>query len=81
VGTNTIGKLVFFPDYPRAVVVKADNSTMDEMIEEGMITSVFDLVLGEVVGHVHQVWNDAGQTRVQTAGLKGIPQLKCFVIL
>lgn len=49
--------------------------TMEELIEQEVITSVFDLVPDEVVGHMYQAWNDAGPTRLETAGLKGIPQL------
>jgi uncharacterized protein (UPF0261 family) len=49
--------------------------TMEEMIEQGVITSVFDLVPDEVVGHMYQASNDAGPTRLETAGFKGIPQL------
>ncbi|MDH5363739.1 MAG: Tm-1-like ATP-binding domain-containing protein [Dehalococcoidia bacterium] len=49
--------------------------TMEEFIKQGVITSVFDLVPDEVVGHMYQAWNDAGPTRLETAGLKGIPQL------
>ena len=49
--------------------------TMEELIEQGIITSVFDLCPDEVAGHMYQAWNDAGPTRMEAAGLKGIPQL------
>lgn len=49
--------------------------TMEELIDRGVITSVFDLCPDEVVGHMYQAWNDAGPTRLEPAGLKGIPQL------
>lgn len=60
------------------VVFHADGTggkAMDELIEQGIITSVFDLVPDEVVGHMYQASNDAGPTRLETAGRKGIPQL------
>jgi len=48
---------------------------MEEMIEQGLIQGVFDLSTNEVVDNVYQGWADAGPTRLETAGRKGIPQL------
>lgn len=48
---------------------------MDEMIAEGLIQGVFDLSTNEIVDHLYHGWADAGPTRIETAGEKGIPQL------
>lgn len=48
---------------------------MEEMIEQGLIQGVFDLSTNEVVDNVYQGWADAGPTRLEAAGRKGIPQL------
>ena len=48
---------------------------MEEMIEQGLIQGVFDLSTNEVVDHLYQGWSDAGPTRLEVAGRKGIPQL------
>jgi uncharacterized protein (UPF0261 family) len=48
---------------------------MEEMIEQGLIQGVFDLSTHEVVDHLYQGWSDAGPTRLEVAGRKGIPQL------
>ncbi len=48
---------------------------MEEMIEQGLIQVVFDLSPNEIVDHLYQGWGDAGPTRMEEAGRKGIPQL------
>jgi uncharacterized protein (UPF0261 family) len=48
---------------------------MEEMIEQGLIQVVFDLSTNEVVDHLYSGWSDAGSTRLEVAGRKGIPQL------
>jgi uncharacterized protein (UPF0261 family) len=48
---------------------------MEEMIEQGMIHGVFDLSPNEIVDHLYQGWSDAGSTRMEEAGKRGIPQL------
>lgn len=48
---------------------------MEEMIEQGLIQAVFDLSTNEVVDHLYQGWSDAGPTRMEEAGNRGIPQL------
>jgi len=48
---------------------------MEEMIEQGLIQGVFDLSTNEVVDNLYQGWGDAGPTRMEVAGRKGIPQL------
>jgi uncharacterized protein (UPF0261 family) len=48
---------------------------MEEMIEQGLIQGVFDLSTNEVVDHLYHGWSDAGPTRLEVAGRKGIPQL------
>lgn len=48
---------------------------MEEMIDQGLIQGVFDLSPNEVVDHLYQGFGDAGPTRMEEAGRKGIPQL------
>jgi uncharacterized protein (UPF0261 family) len=48
---------------------------MEEMIEQGLIQGVFDLSTNEIVDHLYHGWSDAGATRLEVAGKKGIPQL------
>ena len=50
---------------------------MEEMIDQGLIQGVFDLSTNEIVDHQYQGWGDAGATRMEVAGKKGIPQLVC----
>jgi uncharacterized protein (UPF0261 family) len=50
-------------------------AAMEEMIEQGLIQGVFDLSTNEVVDHLYQGWGDAGPTRLEGAGRKGLPQL------
>ena len=49
--------------------------SMEELIEQGIIKGVFDASPNEVVDHLYGAWSDAGPTRLEVAGLKGIPQL------
>lgn len=48
---------------------------MEELIEQGVIKAVFDLSPNEVVDHLYGGWGDAGPTRLEVAGRKGIPKL------
>ena len=48
---------------------------MEEMIEQGLIQGIFDLLTNEVVDHLYHGWSDAGPTRMEEAGRKGIPEL------
>jgi uncharacterized protein (UPF0261 family) len=48
---------------------------MEEMIHHDLIQGVFDLSTNELVDHLYQGWSDAGPTRLEGAGKKGIPQL------
>ncbi len=48
---------------------------MEEMVDQGLIQGVFDLSPNELVDHLYQGWGDAGPTRLEAAGRKGIPQL------
>ena len=48
---------------------------MEELIEQGVIKVVFDLSPNEVVDHLYGGWGDAGSTRLEAAGRKGIPKL------
>jgi uncharacterized protein (UPF0261 family) len=49
--------------------------SMEELIDQGIIKGVFDASPNEVVDHMYGAWSDAGPTRLETAGLKGVPQL------
>jgi len=48
---------------------------MENLIEQDLIQGVFDLSTNEVVDHIYGGWTDAGATRLEAAGKKGIPQL------
>jgi uncharacterized protein (UPF0261 family) len=50
---------------------------MEELIEQGMIIGVFDLSTNELVDHLYNGYTDAGPTRLEIAGARGIPQLVC----
>jgi uncharacterized protein (UPF0261 family) len=49
--------------------------TMEELIEEGLIQGVFDLSTNEIVDNLYGGFTDAGPSRLEAAGRKGIPQL------
>jgi uncharacterized protein (UPF0261 family) len=49
--------------------------TLEEWIEQGLIDGVFDLVTTEVLQRMYGGLYDAGATRLEAAGTKGIPQL------
>jgi uncharacterized protein (UPF0261 family) len=53
----------------------AGGKAMEELIEEDIITGVFDLSTNEVVDHLYGGWSSAGDMRLEIAGRKGIPQL------
>jgi len=48
---------------------------MEEAIGEGLINGVFDLVTHELTDHLFGGTFDAGPSRLETAGRKGIPQV------
>jgi uncharacterized protein (UPF0261 family) len=48
---------------------------MEELVEQKIITGVFDLSPNEVVDHMYKGWGDAGPTRLEIAGRVGVPQL------
>ena len=49
--------------------------TFEEWIEQGLLSGVFDLVTTEVLQRMVGGLYDAGPTRLEAAGTKGIPQL------
>ena len=49
--------------------------TLEEWIEQGLLDGVFDLVTTEVLQRMFGGLYDAGPTRLEAAGTKGIPQL------
>ena len=49
--------------------------TLEEWIEQGLIDGVFDLVTRELVDNIFGGLCDAGPSRLEAAGRKGIPQL------
>ena len=53
----------------------AGGKAMEDLIEEEVISAVFDLSTNEVVDHLYGGWGDAGNMRLEVAGRKGIPQL------
>jgi uncharacterized protein (UPF0261 family) len=48
---------------------------MEEMIEQGLISAVFDLSTNEVVDNLYGGFTDVGPSRLEAAGKKGIPQV------
>jgi uncharacterized protein (UPF0261 family) len=55
--------------------VGSGGKAMEELIDQGVIGGVFDLVTHEVACHLFQGICDAGPARLETAGKKGVPQL------
>ncbi len=55
--------------------VGSGGKTMEELIEQGVINGVFDLVTHEIPCHQFGGLCDAGPSRLEAAGKKGIPQL------
>ncbi|NQT54740.1 MAG: Tm-1-like ATP-binding domain-containing protein [Desulfobacteraceae bacterium] len=55
--------------------VGSGGKSMEELIEKGVINGVFDLVTHEVACHLFGGLCDAGPSRLEAAGRKGIPQL------
>ena len=49
--------------------------TLEELIKQGIIHGVFDLVTHEIACHLFGGLCDAGPTRLEAAGSRGIPQL------
>ena len=49
--------------------------TLEEWVEQGLIDGVFDLVTTEVLQNMFGGLYDAGPTRLEAAGAKGVPQL------
>ncbi|MFC2014573.1 Tm-1-like ATP-binding domain-containing protein [Chloroflexota bacterium] len=48
---------------------------MEESIGQGLINGVLDLVTHELTDHIFGGYYDAGQERLETAGINGIPQV------
>ena len=48
---------------------------MEETIEQGLVDGVLDLVTHELIDHLYGGCYDAGPERLETAGMKGIPQV------
>jgi uncharacterized protein (UPF0261 family) len=55
--------------------VGSGGKTLEELIDLGVIDGVFDLVTHEIVCHLFEGLCDAGPSRLEAAGKKGIPQL------
>ena len=55
--------------------VGSGGKSLEELIEKGVINGVFDLVTHEVACHLFGGLCDAGPSRLEAAGRKGIPQL------
>lgn len=55
--------------------VGSGGKTMEELIEQGVINGVFDLVTHEIPCYLFGGICDAGPSRLEAAGKKGIPQL------
>lgn len=53
----------------------AGGKTLEELTEQGVINCVFDLVTHEIVCNLFAGLCDAGPSRIEAAGRKGIPQL------
>jgi len=49
--------------------------SMEELVEQGIISAVFDLSPCEVVDHMYHGFGDAGPTRLEIVGQVGVPQL------
>ena len=48
---------------------------LEETVDQGMIDGVLDLVTHELTDHLYGGYCDAGPTRLEAAGKKGIPQV------
>jgi uncharacterized protein (UPF0261 family) len=48
---------------------------LEETVGQGLVNAVLDLVTHEVTDHVLGGYYDAGETRLETAGARGIPQV------
>ena len=55
--------------------VGSGGKTMEELIDQGVIRGVFDLVTHEIACHLFGGICDAGPARLEAAGKKGVPQL------
>jgi uncharacterized protein (UPF0261 family) len=55
--------------------VGSGGKTLEELIEQGLISGVFDLAPHEIAGHIFGGICDAGPDRLEAAGRRGIPQL------
>jgi uncharacterized protein (UPF0261 family) len=55
--------------------VGSGGKTLEELVEHGVIDGVFDLVTHEIACHLYGGLCDAGPSRLEAAGRKGIPQL------
>ena len=55
--------------------ISAGGDAMERMMEEGIITAVFDYAMGDIADGVYGVLRSASDTRLTTAGKLGIPQV------
>ena len=55
--------------------VGSGGKSLEELIDQGIIDGVFDLVTHEIACHLFGGLCDAGPSRLEAAGRKGIPQL------
>lgn len=55
--------------------VGSGGKSLEELINQGIIDGVFDLVTHEIACHLFGGLCDAGSSRLEAAGRKGIPQL------
>lgn len=55
--------------------IGAGGDAMEQMMEEGIITAVFDYAMGDIADGVFGALRSASDTRLTTAGKLGIPQV------
>jgi uncharacterized protein (UPF0261 family) len=85
IGITEIGRLADTGPRMRAILEAAGYETVlfhavgtggravEDMIEQGQVQGILDLSLNEVMDHLHGGFCDAGPTRLEAAGNKGIP--------
>ena len=57
--------------------IGAGGDAMEQMMEEGIITAVFDYAMGEIADGCFDALRAAGPNRLTTAGKLGLPQVIC----
>ena len=50
-------------------------AALEEHVDAGHIDGVIDYTLSEIIGHIAGGFHDAGPTRLEAAGRKGLPQI------